>query len=146
MHCQFLSHLNGICNLTSAKLNCVCNCLNIFSDNNKRSLVNCKTRLFKAHAKGSALESIALKAATVMLLLLLQMTYRNTKSDTEKTIGQEVPKKWVIFTATQTTQQMGHFTLIAGRAELTINLTVKTDKPYGYNNPLVMRSSDPKQW
>ena len=39
-----------------------------------------KTSLFKAHAR-SALESIVLKPATIMALLLLQMTYRNTKSE-----------------------------------------------------------------
>ncbi len=45
-----------------------------------KSFVSELARLFKAFAIGSALESIALKAATVMPILLLQKPSRNSKT------------------------------------------------------------------
>ena len=44
-----------------------------------KSFVSELARLFKAFATGSALESIALKAATVLPILLLQKPSRNSK-------------------------------------------------------------------
>ena len=35
-------------------------------------------------------------------------------------MGRKYPKKWVIITATQTTQEMGHYYWIFGRVEVTI--------------------------
>lgn len=53
----------------------------------------------------------------------------------KKQMGRKYPKKWVIITATQTTQEMGHYYLIYVRVEVTIKLMVKIDMNYGCNNP-----------
>ena len=50
-------------------------------------------------------------------------------------MGWKYPKKWVIVTATQTAQQMGHYYLIIERVKVTIKLMVKIDMHYGCNNP-----------
>ena len=51
-----------------------------------------------------------------------EMCLRRIRQDDtpKKQMGRKYPKKWVIITATQTTQEMGHYYLIYGRVEVTL--------------------------
>ena len=58
------------------------NCFKIPHGNAGKSFVNELARLFQAFATGSALESVALKAAMTLPPLLLQKPHRNSKTKT----------------------------------------------------------------
>ncbi len=55
------------------------NCFRIPRGNTGKSFVHEMARMFNAFATGSALESVALRAATVLPLLVLQKSHRNSK-------------------------------------------------------------------
>ena len=56
------------------------NCFKIPQGNAGKSFAKELARLFLAFASGSALESVALKAATVLPLLVLQKSHQNSKT------------------------------------------------------------------
>ena len=56
------------------------NIFNVPLENAGKSFVAELSRLYRAYADGSALEAIALKACTVMSVLLLQRPFRSSKS------------------------------------------------------------------
>jgi len=70
------------------------NCFKIPHGNAGKSFVNELARLFQAFATGSALESVALKAAMTLPPLLLQKPHRNSKTKTHIACLERRMKLW----------------------------------------------------